>query len=93
MRDSRGRPYKLRYVNPIEKADQDAARGALLDLAQESLRRPQATPAARMSPFLRYHGYCTRYGCPCDAGDLAASAARAIVVFNAGLHVYLDARA
>jgi hypothetical protein len=84
---------RMPYVNQAEKAEISLARQRLDEMAQDTSLPAQAMPAAKTSPFLRYHGFCTRYGCECDAGDVSVSVARALSILNAQYAVYLAAQA
>jgi hypothetical protein len=56
--------YRPRYVTWQELEQQRAASEAIIELALQSLRAEQATPARSLSPFLRYHAHCPREVCP-----------------------------
>jgi hypothetical protein len=72
-----------RYVNEAEKGAIELARQLLAELAQESLKPPEAMPARCMVPFLAYVAECGLAECaPCAAAALAADV-RWGVIFEA----------
>lgn len=78
-----------RYVNSIEKAEQELARRSDFEVSDDSTSAPEATPAPCLTPFLAYHEECTRWGCTLGEHDRAASLRREVSIAIAMLGTYL----